>query len=491
MKNQKVFRAVLSPDYFKAVFFLASVIGVCPLTSDAITPYLKLLHIYAIAVILFDLFTEQRILRNKGRAILAVFALFYFITLLDNTNLINLSGLSNFAYLLSTLGLVYSYGKGSQRADRISGNLICWLITAANVVGIWMFFTKFYMIFPGSGYLGIFPYENRLSGMFGNPNVMGMVCMIGIFLSCTLFASGSGKGRYAYVLSGLINWAALLMSNSRTQIYSVTFAGAVFAFMQMLKGRKGWRAVGVASLAAVVAAAAVYGGGLLVQRGFSAVDVNYSYYLSQIDQGNHLAKPDTEPTGDPLEESQDPSEDPTEQTQPTLPSQTIMREDSGLNGRFEMWMQGVDILKAKPLFGAGLDNHNYTLVQLGKAPLPVKGNLHNVYLEVLVCCGIAGFGCLAAFLLIMLMNVIKFFRYNDGKTWTMGALLLASMAGFLLDGVADSTLVASVFPTAVAFWYMASQFAGLMEQENLRTGHHNPELLGKLADRIIARFSKK
>ena len=96
MKIKKLMTVLLSPDIFKAVFFGVSILGVCPLVIGSIEPFLKLFHIYALAVILFDLIGEKRILRNKGRILLVLFGLCYAGTLMTNINLISFSGLSNF-----------------------------------------------------------------------------------------------------------------------------------------------------------------------------------------------------------------------------------------------------------------------------------------------------------------------------------------------------------------------------------------------------------
>lgn len=506
---KKILKTTFSPDIFKAVLYFISLLGVCPLLVGYIEPYLKLLHIYALVVLAVDLFLERRILKNKGRTVLLAFCCGYVLTLLTNRNLLSFSGLSNFMYLFATLALVYSYGKESGKIDYITSTVLTTLISLANIVGIWMFYTKYYQYIPERGYIGMFPYENRLTGLFGNPNVLGMVCLGALCLCFIQVVRCERRWEKAYFIGlGLINFVTLLLSNSRTQIYSLILLSGVVAFMWVLKFAKDWKHSILALGAFVLCMGITFAGCKLCQQGLSKVDVHYNYYLSAI-----CADP---PTTDPTDPT-DPTEpaDPTEPTEPVSPTEpstspeeptvpeptvpdpvkpsnpTIVRTESNfLNGRLEIWGVGIEVFKEKPLFGCGMDNFEVTLENMGRPNLAVKGNLHNTYLEILADFGVTGFACIAAFLLIMLMNVIKFFRYGDRKKWMLGSVMMASVLAFMLDGVADSTLLASVSPTAVSFWFIASQFANLMEEENSKSGHFKPEPLGTLSDKITAKFKK-
>lgn len=159
-------------------------------------------------------------------------------------------------------------------------------ISCANLVGIGMFFGKYYHYVLKRGCIGMYPAENRLAGLFGNPNVLGMVCLGGIVLCCIRAVDEKKKGWkiFFWVLS-FVNFVTLLLANSRTQIYSVVLMAAVTAFTWMLKvrpdGKRFWRA----ALAGILCAAVVFTGGRLLQRGMSRLDVNYEYYLLNISTG--------------------------------------------------------------------------------------------------------------------------------------------------------------------------------------------------------------
>lgn len=485
-KGKPLLTEAFSPEAFRFMYLLVSLLGVCPLVAPVIEPYMKLLHVYALAVLIVDLAGERRVLRNKGRVLLVIFALSYGCTMLTNRNLFGFSFLSNFLYYSEGLALVYSFGKRSEARSRLTERFFAVAISCANLVGIGMFFGKYYHYVRKRGCIGMYQAENRLAGLFGNPNVLGMVCLGGIVLCCIRAVDEKKKGWkiFFWVLS-FVNFVTLLLANSRTQIYSVVLMAAVTAFTWMLKakpnGKRFWRA----ALAGILCAAVVFTGGRLLQRGMSRLDVNYEYYLLNIStQRNDLL--------DQYEELIQEEENRTDGNEKPILNpgtiDTIEREETqGFNGRADLWKMGWKLFLARPVFGTGMDNHDHALAQLGMDALPVRGNFHNAYLEVLVDFGLVGFACLAAFLLVMLEDVLRFFKYSDGTDWALHAVLLGGVAAFLMDGLADSTLVSSLYPTAVFFWMTASRYAALLEKENTRAGHFRPGLLCRWTDALAAK----
>lgn len=479
---KRIMRNLVSPDVFKAVVLTMSLLGVCPLVAESVEPFLKLLHLYAAAVLVCDLWGEQRILRNQGRWVLVVFVPCCVVTLLCNRNLLNFSDLSNCCYLLETLAVLYSYGRSSEKWNGAISLVVCTLLALANVVGIVTFFTKFCLHVPGRGYVGIYPYENRLAGLFGNPNVLGMICLGAICLGLIQLVRSDRRGmRVYYGVLCLIHLVTLLLSNSRTQLYSLIFLGAVLTFLLGIRGKRGAKAIFRAALASAMCVVLIFGGFRLAQHGMSMLDVNYTYYELYV--SNEYEK-DTDDVilDEDLDETK-PSQ-PQKPGKTEKPTDTIARhEDEDLNGRLVIWKQGLRLIAAKPLFGCGMDNANETLSQLGYAEIPVKGNLHNAYLEVLAAFGLAGFVCLVLFALVLLRNAIVFLRTHSRADWMQGAVCLACAMAFLMDGLADSTLLASLYPTAVMFWMVLSELARVLDTGNQACGQGITEPLSRLADK--------
>lgn len=436
---KKACHIIFSPDIYKLVLFVVSLVGVCPLLAGPITPYLKLLHIYAAAVIAFDLLGEKRILRNKGRTVLAAFTLCYCVTLLCNTELISFSGLSNFAYYFACLALVYSYGENSAKWNRVTSTVVVLLVTAANLVGIWMFYTKFFIRIPGRGCVGMYPSQNRLAGLFGNPNVLGVICLGAVCLAFVRFVKSCRTlDKWLYAAAMAVNYITLLQANSRTQICALCVLCAGYAFLRLLQENRSAGRVAKAAAMAVLAAAMMYVGGRLLQYGLSLLE--------------HLGNASL------------------------MNGNTIMREgdESFLNGRLELWLQGLKAFKHRLLFGCGMDNIDAALVQNGEEQLWVGGGLHNTYLEILTAFGIGGGICFVAFLWLLVRNSGPFFRCAEKEKYMQGSAMLACVMAFLVDGLADSSMVFSVYPTSTLFCFIVSQYMGLLETENRKTGDYFP-----------------
>lgn len=497
---------IFSPDAFQIVFLFMSLLGVCPVVAPTIEPYLKLLHVYALGVLVIDFVSERRIFRNKGRAILVIFVLSYLITMLTNRNLFGFSYLSNFCYYVECLSLVYSFGRRSDDRNTIVERLIAVVISCANLINIWMFFAKFHIYIPERGYLGMFPDENRLAGLFGNPNVLGMVCLGGIVLSLICAANEKKQSwRIFYLVLCFVNYITLLLANSRTQIYSVAIMGFVIVFALLLKNERNVKQICLAVFSGLMCMVVVISGGRLLQLGMSALDVNYEYYVLNISNQKDIFQneqevliADSEEFNSNQEVEQkseitvEPGEEDVQKSDSNSNVETIERsESSGFNGRIDLWKIGWQLFLARPIFGTGMDNHDNALRDLGMEVLPVRGNFHNVYLEVLVDFGIVGFACLVIYLLTMLLDVVRLFQFGDGDNWTLNAVLLGAVVAFLVDGLADSTLVSSLYPTAIFFWMTASRYAYFLEQENTRTGHFKPGILCRLTDSLTAKIHQK
>ena len=509
----KKVHGVFNPDWFKSICLFVSILGCIPIFSNLVTPFLKFFHVYAVVVVLFDLFGERRIIRNKGRCLLLMLLVCYAVTLLCNPSLITLSGLSDFGYVLIALAVVYSYGEKSWRNDRIGGNVICGILSLLNFVGIWMFFTKFFVYYaPTGSFIGMYVHENRLCGVWGNPAVQGMMSFIGLCLSGILFFDYKGKRRSIYIMFGGINFVTMLLANARTAIYCFVCICTVFTFLCLIKHKSGTKqlvyTIGISLTVMVI----VFSGCQFIQHGISLMDVRYDYYLCNIDESTASMRLDAQKkqndigtkkynqtndknTNVQLNEQREQNDSGTEkrnqENENKYSQMTIGRESKDLNGRGDLWKVGVELVMRKPLFGHGLNNLDDSLLELGYSPLNIDGNLHNVYLDVLVAYGLIGFGCLAVFLLVMLGNVKKYFKYHTIEDWEQGAIRTAAIVGFLLYAMVDSSPMFSMYPMAIVFWYILSELADLTEQGNKCSGHYRPELLALLEEKWILKRNEK
>ncbi len=271
---------LFSPDIFRIICILYVIcMSGLPFLTQAMTPYLKFFHIYAALVILVDLFGERRILRNKGRILLVVFVLCYAITLLQNRELMTVAGISDFCYILIALAVIYSYTTEDHLLRAIGNNIFCWLITAMSAVSLWMFFEKKHIyIESAERYIGIYFSENRLSGIFASPAVLGMMSLIGIVLGLLLFAQNHKRHlKWIYLIPMLLNLCTMLLANARAANYAFILFCVVFVFCLALKKCKGVKGVMLALCFACVTGFLAGGACKLVQYQLSYVDQFYTW----------------------------------------------------------------------------------------------------------------------------------------------------------------------------------------------------------------------
>ena len=80
-------------------------------------------------------------------------------------------------------------------------------------------------------------------------------------------------------------------------------------------------------------------------------------------------------------------------------------------------------------------------------------NFHNGYVSILVCNGIIGFALFMMFLLLILINVIKFFLENCSNLKdTVFVNLFISFLSYLIFALFEKTLLSEINFMGIFFW---------------------------------------
>lgn len=474
---------LLSMGMFRIVCMVYVLLNVVPSETQPLLPFMKLFHVYAFAVVLWDLFTKQRVLRNKGRIVLALFVLGSIVTYLCNPNLLNFSGISDYLYLLWFLLIIYSYDPASDKEMRWFNRLIAVLITAMNVIGIWMFFEK-YIYYAPNGHIGMYPHENRLCGLFVNPNVLSAVSYGAIALGALLLKQGRRGDKVLGIIAITVNFLTLIMANSRSYILAMCAVAMVLVFGLLWEKRK--KLVSRAGMA-LLGALLMFTVCLLTQRlipvAEQAVDGVKDFFASLEasfmgdGQGGQAGSP-----GLPVIPT-----DPTLGTKPVSGDVFGREPTEKLNGRMDIWGIAVRMILRNPVFGVGLNNHQHAAAQLGEEfTLSAGGVLHCAYLDGILAFGLVGLLILCSFVLLVLGNLRKFFKYcPDSPKRKRVILLIALIAGFAVAGVVDSMILFSMYPTALLWWTLLAQLMQTVESELKKTVHYRPDLLGMVWDGLF------
>lgn len=98
----------------------------------------------------------------------------------------------------------------------------------------------------------------------------------------------------------------------------------------------------------------------------------------------------------------------------------IAAGDAG-SGRWKLWVGAIEIIKKKPLFGAGLENMIYEYSELGIG----EGRSHNLVLQLAGTIGVPGMLFYVAGVAIIFFQALRYFRIWDTYTY-MGVFVMIS-----------------------------------------------------------------
>ncbi|MBO4862345.1 MAG: O-antigen ligase family protein [Firmicutes bacterium] len=254
----------------------------------------------------------------------------------------------------------------------------------------------------------------RLCGLT-NANIFAFSCTALCLLSIYSFLRATGRGRIIWVLSGIIGWITLGLTNCRTGILCVSFCIGLLVFSAMLRSAEGKRgrllriltAAALGILAVVICTLSMY----LPTIIYRAV---LSLYCSLTGRAQLLAK---------LSD---------------LASRDIIDDTGTVSDRFITWRRALEDIGKTPLrtwFGISLMNTDgIGGVTAGhhEAYIP---HAHNTYLEMLRRFGIIGFALLAASAVRWCAAGMRCLFGPDGRI--PARCLAAAAAGILLMGLME------------------------------------------------------
>ncbi len=110
------------------------------------------------------------------------------------------------------------------------------------------------------------------------------------------------------------------------------------------------------------------------------------------------------------------------------------------NGRFDMWLEGIEVFKTSPLLGVGPRTYSAIAKEINPKMSITHRSIHNSYLELLMGNGIVGFGLMLAFFVLFAIEMLKFRRKKSEENLEMGVLTL-----IVLSAMAGGMFISSLF----------------------------------------------
>ena len=393
-------------------------------------------------ILLFDLFSTK--IWYKGAN---VFVLYGFIGIMAISSLLNLKygfsdNIKTIAWTTIHFALFYTMYLRLEKKQMISlidkiwiGVCAVWFIPICYSIYQFISQEAYAALVDSERYVRQGFVENRLFGVFNDPNYAAIMSL-GVFFACVyLFSKYKNKFFRAFMIINFIlqPWY-IVLSGSRTAL--VTFCISLTLFLWLKIYQKNKKAI-LYFVTPIIAICLVCGGDYVVKKVSSPLPQVYE----AIFEDNHTT------------DNQHP-----DNNKPSLDNKDILnRVDSSAdnisNNRFTIWKSYLEDLDGDILFGGS--PRNFLSKWIDKNPdgylAGTHYETHNGYLSVLVATGVLGFATILAFAVLYFISIIKYFK-TQPKIENEFIFLLVFLALILVYTFFFTELFFIHCYTSVLFW---------------------------------------
>lgn len=297
-------------------------------------------------------------------------------------------------------------------------------------------------------------YENRFTGIYSNPNILGFVSVVALFcvhmLTKTNFIELSGQERVSriWLLSAVaINGMSLFLCDSNGAIVLIVFYVITFVLYKMFGSEREFSKKQIVTKLIALMVAGI----------FVVSSVFFVRYFTQAGFTEILEKAEV---GLRMESTDGMEEDMFYATERITFSHINKNLDSG---RFKLWRQAASLFSDFPLFGIGKGNvYDYGEDKFdngiafsdiyGEALSKFATDFHNGYATILVCSGIVGFVLFSLFGLRFAKHIsVHVFKAKNLKESILPCMY-SFLCAYLVYAFFEKALLYDVSFTVLFFW---------------------------------------
>ncbi|WP_277904108.1 O-antigen ligase family protein [Enterococcus lactis] len=336
------------------------------------------------------------------------------------------------------LFVVYRIGRDSIDSEFLTKfeKLIIGIWNTLVIISLGMFFTHYSYVAPFDKFYNGFRagfVENRLYGIFSDPNFAGATSVAVIFLAVKLLMTNKNKMAKIYsIVTILLQFAYIILSGSRTAEIALVLC-AYFAIFFIVYNRFGKTIASkllLAVICGVIGTGAVLG---IAEAGKYAAPKLINITARYVPR-----------------KSENPYKD---QNSISLKRDDVVNKDDVSNNRFALWKSSFEIFQSSPLVGSSPRNLvNYAQKELPNTFIATKKQTsHNFIFYLLATTGLLGTIPLLVFLGIKIWNTLRqlFMRtikdYDSYVLNTMVVLAILISAMFLTELVLVNKLGSLIF----------------------------------------------
>ena len=474
---KKLAEVLLNHDLFRIVVLVMVVLRTSAFLNPYVGPFIKFTIVWAVLILIRDLFKERLFLVNRYRLILYLFLIAYGVTAILNREENFARNVAMLGYLAVNMLVMYSYDVKRQAGEvKRQFMRLSHVFMAMSFVGQFISLVTFilninfsYTIDGEIYYYGM--YEGRLWGIFSNPNAASfyaVFCLMLTVICLMIWKGNTPRGwKIFYAVNMIVEALVFFLCDSRASL----IAACVFLVVMPLllsvpklircwsdkkeRSARIWKTLAVCIVLPVV---------LMSTHGF-ALEVMPNLVIK-----SEFAEQLTESIINSSEElaavtSEETSED--------------VGRDFGtkFGGRYYLWQAGVEIAKKDPLFGVGFDNvpgyaYRYAAryyTNFGsKVYLPgISGGMHNLLFQLAASSGLIGLGLFVIFGVFVLVRTVRYYIWmvRNDRMNSIAIACIGMIVVILLRSMLDVGVVYGMYEQTVIFWTTMSMLMYFIDTE--------------------------
>lgn len=470
---------IFDPTLYTVLYLLNAVMWIFPAASVYMNYPMKLLFLWGVAVIGYDLVTRRDMFRARRAVWLVLFCAAYAVTILLNRERL-FDGAKHMIYNGILFFAVYrprqNFETYYKKILPYINDMVIVIGLVAAVISVGMYAVRYeeMLVTPQmTAHLGIF--YNRLHGVYTSANTGALFSAVTIGLTLInrlLNKQHFKRFLWLYIVNAvfqMLYYSATLSNGGLLAYMALLFSAGIFLlFPYLLRYKK--------KVVAVLLALVFLGGSYFALQGVTLGARQVMLTLPKL--ASHFQTPETPDDPDA------PAADPDEKDPDTQINFDRVEEGNDLaNGRIAVWTAGISAMKHSMLFGiidpdvyedgvliADIDESQMSERDIAELKR-VSGYMHNAIIQILVCAGVVGLGLFVIFAFLVAKDyLVSWKRLFRTKYVFPLAAVLSFIVTLLSQAPAEGHLLFNrqdIF--AVLFWLYLGVGAQMVDHFKERT----------------------
>lgn len=285
--------------------------------------------------------------------------------------------------------------------------------------------------------------ENRLWGVFRDPNHAAIFMIIAILFSIyAIYYAKNKRAKAYYIISDILMMIYIAFSDSRTARYALLGSSMFLVYVICWKfffkkiKLEVLRQIFIVAIALIVGIVTYKAPDFITDTYNKAVISYESYHSSQVEG---------EPDGDEGESTS------------LVVYRTYDLSKDPLNKRSEIWKNGFELIKEKPIFGTTFFNiKSFLRTEMPSSyiiqPEHTFSHFHNEIINVFASQGFVGLFLLGAFAVLMLISIIRYYFKMHGKRYLQMSISLTILLAMCCEMLVQQGPLYNYTPSMFFFW---------------------------------------